>query len=121
MGCFDHVRLDTSIKLPDTEDTLGGFQTKAFDCCFDTYVITAEGRLLREGGGWLKEEDYEATPIDTEFHGILNFYTHIDERKYNIEKREYSPGRHEWFEFDAKFTDGNLVEIKRLPGWVDNA
>jgi len=63
------------------------FQTKDFDCFMDRYTITADGYLLRNG---------ESVP----FHGMINFYTYTRDDM--------------WFEYEAKFTDGRLVEIKAL-------
>lgn len=82
MGMFDDLRCE--IPLPP-----GGwvspydFQTKDLDCEFDKYVITKDRRLTRNG-----------ETID--FHGTLNFY------KYDGKYRH---------EYNAKFTDGQLVKI----------
>ena len=37
--------------------------------------------------------------VDTKYHGVFRMYTDI---------------KKEWFEYELKFTDGNLVEVKRL-------
>lgn len=116
MGMFDDVRVN--VPLPDGHT--GAFQTKDMECVLNMYEITAEGRLCVEDCDW------EAVPPaerpypdaaegsleqvigsvrrvnlrlrDLDFHGILNFYGH-DERG-------------QWREYNAKFTDGQLVEIK---------
>ena len=45
----------------------------------------------------VKERD-TYTVTDTNYHGMLNFYS------YNLKTGE-------WHEYDAKFTDGECVEI----------
>ncbi len=61
------------------------FQTKNFDCFLDCYTITKDGRLLKQ-------------EVEVRFHGMLNFYTYTDDSM--------------WFEYEAKFTDGRLLEIR---------
>ena len=101
MGLFDYVRCD--IPLPDGKPTPRDlFQTKDFECPYmEHYVITAARRLVKlkalySGPAWM------STPEDTDlnWHGWLNFYGGL-------------PG--EWREFNAKFTDGQLVEIQQVP------
>ena len=70
------------------------------------------GRMTRIHEGW----------DDVHFHGILNFYGD----KYSGDTRMISfrpetfgedllhPERAEWFEYNAKFTDGQLVSIERV-------
>ena len=90
MGLFDHVRCD--YPLPDRKPGKE-FQTKSFDAPYmDRYWITAEGRLLRS-------RRYPSDCIDTNFHGVLNFYDYVDETK-------------EWREFNAIFTHGQLETIQ---------
>lgn len=57
------------------------------------YLITSQGRLVVDGR-------------DTDFHGVLNFYG--------------ADLNNEWHEYNAKFTDGNLVVIEAAPEapWV---
>ena len=88
MGMFDYVRCDAP--LPDGKPTPASiFQTKDFDDPnMDIFVITDDGRLICD-------TPRQATEA-LEFHGVLNFYGGL-------------PG--EWREFNAKFTDGKLVEI----------
>ena len=89
MGMFDDVHVD--YPLPDCSYT--EFQTKDLECTLEQYTISADGKLLSNG-------------VDIAFHGILNFYTY-----------DKSPGERdvaEWYEYDAKFTDGQLVSITRV-------
>jgi len=127
MGMFDDVRCEAP--LPDCFTGVN-FQTKDFACEMDKYTITKGGRLVRR-----YVADYEPTPEseweyvgatdplhqiwhmhskrkalyaerDTDFHGWLNFYT--SEGRGNTELP------YKWYEYRAKFTDGNLVEIQRV-------
>jgi len=116
MGMFDSVYC--KYPLPDcpTELVGGEWQTKAFDCELETYTITEAGRLLvlkrdwkwknDDGspfGGWLLATNEET--VDTNFHGTFNFYSNLGE--------DYSDPAN-WYEYVAKFTDGQLVSVTRL-------
>ena len=127
MGMFDDIHCD--YPLPDGCQEKR-FQTKDLDCQLDLYTMTAEGRLLKEevdryepipesewtyvdATGLLEQHWHELSkrrPIfiqrDTNFHGILNFYTSTGSNQ---------DGTIKWYEYEAKFTDGVLVEITRLP------
>lgn len=81
MGLFDDLRCDAP--LPDGFPSPDNFQTKDFACELAKYTITADGKLKRGD---------EAV----DFHGWLNFYTYTQ----NV-----------WREYNAKFTDGQLMEI----------
>lgn len=106
MGMFDDVICEA--KLPDGFVSDNGYQTKDFECVLATFKITAEGRLVRREYEWSESDD---APLgirreqrgwkDVNYHGFLNFYT---------------SGLDGWHEYDAKFTDGQLVEIKLRKG-----
>lgn len=116
MGMFDYIICE--VPLPDGFDGL--LQTKDFDDPYmEKYTINSQGRLIRHYiASWddvpeeqwkyvgatdplhqLWHEQSKRKPIfaevDTNYHGMLNFYG----------------GEQDWHEYDAKFTDGNLVEI----------
>lgn len=107
-ACFDsvycHVELESLGLVPTWE-----FQTKDFDCTLDKLHITAEGRLISEGRRWYdKDWDKEnPNPKDLEYHGYLRFYGG---------KFEDTPEgeRYHSYEYKAKFTDGNLVDMTFL-------
>jgi hypothetical protein len=87
MGMFDYVK--SEVPLPDGYS--GICQTKDFECPYlETYMIRADGRLIHQPG------DPKGRG-DTNFHGILNFYAYEDDKA--------------WHEYDAKFTDGQLVGV----------
>jgi hypothetical protein len=121
MGMFDYVRCD--VPLPDGFS--GELQTKDFDCPYmDVYTISADGRLMERyvereepvpESEWkyvgsthplekIRHEHSKTKIIygerDTNYHGWLNFY---------------GGSADEWHEYNAKFTDGQLVEIKIVP------
>jgi len=115
MGMFDYVTVDQKFGLPDIE-----YQSKDFDCDMTTVRITAEGvleveryetetvpkaerphpdaeGLLGRMGMWRRvNRRWERIPL----HGMFNFYGNSGP---NFEG--------DWYEYDAKFTDGTLVEI----------
>lgn len=115
MGMFDYVKVDPKHGLPDIE-----YQSKDFDCDMTVIRITADGTLeiersetetvpkaerphpneagiLGMRGMWRRvNQRWERIPL----HGMFNFYG--------------NSGRNfdgDWYEYDAKFTDGVLVEI----------
>lgn len=113
MGLFDTVYIE--VELPDGYKGKE-FQTKDLDCLLDEIKITADGKLMRlhydlvksdQTSGkreWpiFKRENEEWRPLilrDRPFHGIMEFYT----REKDI-----------WYEYEAKFTDGQLVEIIKV-------
>lgn len=118
MGMFDYLRV--SRPLPDGKDGGEGFQTKDFECSMVSYEISPEGRLLQpiwhtedvpkeqrpfpNGDGFLSLCGSMRTVVDKmqdmNFHGIVNFYR-WDESTKRLD------------EYNAKFTDGLLVEITR--------
>lgn len=104
MGMFDDVICEAP--LPDGYE--GRFQSKDFDCELATYKITADGRLLRREYEWKNSPDaplgirrVERGWTEVLFHGVLNFYDYADDKS--------------WREYNAKFTDGRLVEITKVP------
>ena len=124
MGMFDYGIVECS--LPDDAATrVHEWQTKDFDEPFMAkYKITAEGRLLAERVHYENLSDPNAppgsaasycgcmTPVhdgwdDLNYHGVLNFYGNVG-GVYDAEH---------WYEYNAKFTDGFLVSINRLPPW----
>lgn len=119
MGMFDYVVPECA--LPDEAAKLvGEWQTKDFDApSMDKYRITAEGRLLEEVYHIEDRSDKSApegsfkgirgmmTKVhedwrDLNFHGVLNFY--------GSTSRDW---KGEWIEYNARFTDGQLVGIER--------
>lgn len=120
MGMFDYVRCESP--LPD--GFTGELQTKDFDCEMSTVLIRADGTMAIERFECetvpKAERSFPDAPDDDfcaivgsqrrinmrweelPFHGIMNFYGN--------EGRYGEPG-YKWHEYDAKFTDGRLVEI----------
>jgi hypothetical protein len=86
MGMYDDVTCEHALPgEPKPKDNY--FQTKDFDRLMDHYTITANGRLLKE-------------KAEVQFHGMLNFYTYTNDDM--------------WFEYEAKFADGRLIEIQPI-------
>ena len=126
MGMFDNVKSDY-----DLPEALPGvrYQTKSFGDGYvggfmDDYTITKEGKLIfhnttyevvpeEERPYWGKPE-WKKNPLmqvcgsmrvasvkdeELDFHGIINIYTEF---------------QGEWFEYEIKFTDGVVVDAKRI-------
>ena len=123
MGMYDDIKCE--YPLPDRQVQNKIFQTKSLQNNFDSYTITKEGRLI-----WHKYI-YETVPeekrpyygkpewdnplmqlygstksipvgdIDMLHHGIVGFYTFITDGQ-----------KEKWFEYEAKFIDGQVVNIK---------
>lgn len=118
MGMFDYLRCE--VPLPD--GFTGELQTKDFERTMGEHVITKDGRLVlaileRVDGVPKAERPYpdadpgsfeeligSTRPVwrheDANYHGIVNFYG-----------GEYVDSKYVWHEYNAKFTDGDLVEI----------
>jgi len=104
MGMFDYIRIESHL-LPITETEQvdieledSDFQTKDMDCFLNEYEITPNGSLILINemvGGW----NYQEAHREIKYHGLLNFYTEVHGT---------------WYEFEAKFTDGKMVDIKRV-------
>jgi hypothetical protein len=130
MGLFDHVRIEDELDIAllgfDGDPTNIDWQTKTFSFpMMDVYKITMNGRLFTEnahyesvpeeerlgndevGGevnegwqkGWRSRRKIHDGWTDTEYHGILEFHHYADDESYA---------------YEAKFTDGDLVEITRV-------
>lgn len=119
MGMFDYVRCE--VPLPDGWLPPHPLQTKDFDCDMVCHVISPEGRLMLERVEAVHEVPKADRPYpnddgllgmcgsirtetslhDSNFHGLVNFYGHDD---HNV-----------WHEYNAKFTDGQLVSIEVVP------
>ena len=126
MGFFDNVKLDLDTPLPEFEPTTtinqvnAEWQTKDIkDPCMDTYVIR-DNRLYKICHEWEETPMGERVNVagtnaplvrpkktweeDTEFHGKFIFYTMIEEPG--------NTGKDLWYEYQAKFTDGELINIR---------
>ena len=115
MGMFDTIKCE--VELPDYHGRMNDFQSKDLDRAMDGYTITEEGRLIHHTVKYVdvpeEEKSHEfhlwntvpAGDVDRNFHGWLNFYT-IDET--------LSEDDQDLIEFNAKFTDGYLVEVENV-------
>lgn len=109
---FDRIYVDLSM-LPTQECEVMDdheWQTKDLECQLDSYFITKDGKLLlnKVEYEWDPEADAGILGMKGDMkklsekmevvphHGIIRFYSSIDD---------------DWYEFSAKFTDGNLVSI----------
>lgn len=128
MGMFDNVKCE--YPLPDTTAGMDlDFQTKAFGDGFvggymDDYTITKEGELIFHKRAWelVEEKDrpyygkpeWDSNPFlqltgsmkvihlgdeTMDYHGIINIYTMVGDT---------------WYEYEFKFTDGKVADVKRI-------
>lgn len=115
MGMFDYVR--SLITLPDGFD--GELQSKDFDCKLSVIEIREDGTL------WIEDFDREVVPAEERPHPDPNDPLHwvgmlrsVNRRWRKIEHHGhfnfYGSSPDAWHEYDAKFTDGRLVEIKLI-------
>jgi hypothetical protein len=95
MGLFDHVICE--YPLPDPRHQELEFQTKDLDSLMYHYLVTRDGRLVRQarkGDAW-----GEAVDHDTEWpiHGDIRIYTYDDEAHRSIDYVvRFTHGRVEW-------------------------
>lgn len=126
MGVFDELRCE--YPLPDAAVQDEVFQTKSLDRTMTRYTITADGRLIehtvRCESVPEEERPYYGKPewekplnrligsmksipvrdVEVPFHGDVFFYT---------SRGKPQTEAFEWFEYQARFTDGKLQWIKR--------
>lgn len=109
---YDRVHVAEAIELPefDGDHSKITWQTKDLGHMMAHFEIRADGRLYMAGRTYETSEtnEDEFRPFDIEkvdekwtdigYHGIFRFYKSFDD---------------EWVEFEAKFTDGELVQITR--------
>ena len=91
----DFIRVEQNISdiLKNIEPKLfeiADWQTLTLGCWLRDFVITENGLL---------QDNYDGTFTDVEYHGIIHFYFQHEKIKQ---------------EFNAKFTDGKLVEITEV-------
>lgn len=109
MGMFDSVYVEYDLPEIIIENQevlfLSGheFQTKDLHCMLDSYLISSSGKLLYREGTWSGKRDIGLSEYkDTEFHGILHFYS----------LAVLASGNRYFINYFAKFTDGIIVNIK---------
>ena len=121
MGMFDNIGLEATTILPEFEGdvTKVEWQTKDIqDPCLDTYLIKGN-RLMKVCHEWEEVPLTERVTVmgisvplirpkktweeDVEYHGVFRFYTNVQEPG--------DTGKDWWYEYEAKFTDGELVNI----------
>src|SRR4051812_35953293 len=139
MSLFDELTVEYPLPDPGAS-VVKKWRTMTFpDPWLENYKITAAGRLLHERYRCEDQSDpqYPLGSLgrlagclsrihegweDTNFHGILNFYGNkytgdlmvISFEEGELGKDILHPDPAEWFEYNAKFTDGQLVSIERI-------
>jgi len=126
MGMFDTIKCYFPLPGAPEEIQNDSFQTKDLENLLDNYTITYEGRLIHHSMEWYsveeKDRPYYGKPewdskpifrifgclkskflgdIDTKYHGMLRMYT-------------LSKNSETWYEYELKFTDGTLVDVRRI-------
>lgn len=90
-----HPLPDTGYTIPVPHD---GWQTKDFNNSLDHYIITEDGRLLRDTLGKRISDDWE----ELNYHGVIYFYDII----------HLPYGKRLWVEFKAYFCYGKLDKME---------
>lgn len=122
MGMFDYLFIDTNM-LPVSEEEkriIGnkpGWQTKDFDCSLTEIYITGDGFLKINRWKYIEVPKEERPyPNDDGIKGLMGSIRRSEEKLETVEHHGYvnfySNVGDDWYEFNAKFTDGKLVEIK---------
>ena len=119
MGMFDYLRVDR--QLPDgTDGSTAQFQTKDFECSMVEYQISAEGRLLQPI--WHSEEvpkEQRPFPNDEGFLGLAGSMRTVVDRMHDMNHHgivnfyRWDAAAKKLHEYNAKFTEGQLVGITR--------
>jgi len=107
MGMFDSIRFEDISMLPKPDGfglDMGklDFQTKSLDNALYLYKISEDKYLYREDGPF-REDSEPKRKSRMDFHGIINFgaYEVTDLIDYSLD-------------YEAKFTDGVLQDVKLL-------
>jgi hypothetical protein len=122
MGMFDYLFIDTKmLPVSDEEKILignePGWQTKDFDNILTEIYITNDGELK------INRWEYDVVPKEERPHpdddGVLGLSGSLERTNVRLETiphhgyvNFYTSISKKWYEFNAKFTDGKLVEIK---------
>lgn len=132
MGMYDYVKCEYELPCDPPEGVKqialrGELQTKSFGCAMELYTITPEGRLMyteyvtsvvpeeqrpywgkpewEQGGLYQARGMLDRTPlpaVDLDFHGDIHFGAMTDD--------------HEFYDYVARFTHGNLEYIRVVGG-----
>jgi hypothetical protein len=136
---FDIVTVEYPLPDPGAAEVMEWQTTDFPDPFMENYKITVDGRLLHERVHYEDQSDPQfpmgtfervagsMAPVherwdDLHFHGILNFYgdKHSGELRMitfapeAFGKDLLHPEPAECFRYSAKFTDGQLISIKRV-------
>ncbi len=111
MGLYDSIHIEyPNMPMPENASSkeeafirqgiyTNTFQTKDLYACLDNYLIDEYGRFFS-----LNVSDFDQTIDKQEYiHQHIECYTHID-----VDEDRY------WLNYDIKFTDGILSEVKVL-------
>lgn len=128
---FDTIKCKYPLPDPQLQDC--DFQTKSLENLMDRYTITADGKLVwhmcklvdvpeeertayaeygntPEWDTWKWIGSMRSVPVEDrildDYHGDIYFGMFDPDKQKN--------GVHEWVEYQARFTDGQLQWIKRL-------
>jgi len=126
MGMFDDIKCEYT--LPDNTAKVKDFQTKSFGDGFvggfmDNYTITANGELVLHKVAYevVEEKDrpYYGTPEwknpFMQICGSIRAVPRGDKViNYNGTINIYTDLNNEWFEYEIKFTDGKVTDVKRI-------
>jgi len=115
MGMFDYLRCEA--QLPDGWDG-HELQTKDFLCEMVTHVITKDGRLMLEQIDETHLVPKAERPYPDEDGllaacGMLRVVKSLHDSCYHGVVNFYGSDGDCWHEYNAKFTDGQLVEITK--------
>lgn len=127
MGMFDEIKCEYSLPEAALQDVL--FQTKSLDRLMDRYTITRDGRLIHHTvryelipeaarpfygkPEWEKPllqfcgmfKGVSTGDVEVPYHGDIYFYT---------SSGAHTDNNFEWFEYQARFTEGRVQWIKRV-------
>ena len=122
MGMFDNLIISTD-KLPVSDEEkkrIGenpGWQTKDFDCQLTEIYITDDGELKENKWNYeMVPKEERPHPDDEGILGMMGSIKRVNERLEVIPMHGYvnfySNIGEDWYEFNAKFTDGKLESIE---------
>jgi hypothetical protein len=125
MGLYDNVKCEYKLPGATNEVQKDVFQTKDLGSMMDSYTITEDGELLqsiREYYEVPEEErpnygtpEWDSKPYSRLLGSMGSKF--IENRKVNHHSIIYIytiASDREWWEYEIKFTDGKVVDIRRI-------
>jgi hypothetical protein len=113
MGLFDMITVECTLPLPGLDRAGTKWQTHDLDEAMESYIITADGILMKERFHIEDRADRSKPGLLGIFGTMTQVHDGWDETGYSGTINFYSDAADEDFEYDAEFVDGKITSVKR--------